>query len=573
MSNDTLRLIFFALLGLSLLILFKNWEEYQSAELDRVGDAPALYGADSDSATSSAAPDLPDAPPAADSDVPQITQPLTDAPDTAGDAPAAPSERRAGADETVTVETDWLIASFSRRGGDLVEARLKKHLLNGRPLPLMERGNRFYISQSGLIGDDAIPNHNSDFTLQGSAAPQFASGQASLTITFVSRGGDIELTKQYILPRAGYVIDINTQARNIGGDRSERLFAYYQIAHDTLPPRDYSSFLPTFFGAAVYTADDKFVKVDLDDPDTSYPRKSDNGWIGVIQRYFAALWLPDAGEREFFIRRGRDGNTRVGFIAPMGEVAASGAESVRTRLFVGAQEQDELERLQEEDGYEGIGLVVDYGWLTFIAILLFQALSFIESYIGNWGVAIILLTVLIKLLFYPLSSAAYRSMAKMKEEAPNIKQMQERFGDDKQRLQKEMMALYRKKKINPLGGCLPILVQIPVFIALYWVLLGSVELRQAPFALWISDLATPDPYYILSLIMGGAMFLQTRLSPAPPDPTQAMIMKIMPIGFALFSVLFPSGLVLYWAVNTILSIAQQWWITRRIAAASAAAKK
>lgn len=570
MNSETLRIICVAMLGMSLLILYSNWERAQQAAFDNANNANGS-GSITTTATTAATDSIDNATQARGnendntSDVPQPTQSLSAQPSTTSGADEdLPTARNTADEEFITAETDWLLLRFAPKGGNLVEAQLKKHLFNAQPLRLLEQDNRFYIAQSGLIGQAGLPNHNTDFTYAGAARNlSLADGQESLTLDFTATtdNNDITLTKRYIIHRADYVIDMHLRLENNSGV-SDDIFAYFQLAHDSHPPRNYSTFLPTFFGAAMYTEADKFNKIDFEDADGNYPRKSDNGWIGIIQRYFASVWLPPEGaQREYFIRRSKDGGVRVGFIAPM----PAGAESqVAARLFVGAQEQEVLDSLQTEDNAKGIALVVDYGWLTFIALPLFAALSFLESYLGNWGIAIILLTFAIKLLFYPLSSAAYRSMAKMKEEAPRIKRMQEQFGDDKQRLQKEMMELYRKKKINPLGGCLPILIQIPVFIALYWVLLGSVELRQAPFALWIDDLSVPDPYYVLSLIMGIAMFLQTKLSPAPPDPTQAMVMKIMPIGFAGFSILFPSGLVLYWAVNTILSIAQQWYITRRL---------
>jgi YidC/Oxa1 family membrane protein insertase len=461
------------------------------------------------------------------------------------------------------VETNWLQAAIDQNGGNLARLKLKKHLYNGEPLPLLENEARLYVAQSGLIGEPDAPNHNSAYAL--AAAPANNPQADFITVAASAQGGGLQLVKRYVFAQNGYVASLLLEARNTGAEAKEPL-AYFQLAHDGAPPRNYSSLLPTFFGVAMYTNEDKFVKFDFDEiGDSPYPRKTNNGWLGIIQRYFAVVWLPPAGEREFFMRKASAGGARVGFIAPFGSIAPGQTKTVTARLFAGAQEQDVLGRLQDDNVAPGINLVVDYGWLTFIAVLLFDMLSFIHQYVGNWGVAIVLLTFAVKLLFYPLSSAAYRSMAKMKEEAPRLKQLQEKYANDKQRMQREMMAIYREKKINPLGGCLPILVQIPVFIALYWVLLGSVELRQAPFFFWITDLSTPDPYYILSLVMGVAMFLQTRLSPAPPDPTQALIMKLMPIGFALFSVFFPSGLVLYWAVNTILSIAQQWHITRAIA--------
>lgn len=557
--NETLRLIFAAMLGFSLLVLMKNWDEWQTqVEQQPAANTPNIVVTDDEPPATATA---------GDDDVPVATQSLRNG--NAATDDSLPVEA-SGSGDTIKVETDWLSALISEDGGTLLEVRLKKHLYGGEPLQLLENAERQYIAQSGLIGVKGAPNHNTRFRIVGGREARVADAQqAAVTVVLQAQAENIELTKTYIFQRADYLISVILEAKN-NGAQPVNLYGYYQLAHDGRPPRDYSSILPTFFGVGMYTADSKFVKVDFDDiGDDSYPRKSDNGWIGVIQRYFAAVWLPpvDAGEREFFMRRSQ-GGARVGVILPFGPMNAGDSAQVASRLFAGAQEQDILQQLHDNNDAPGISLIVDYGWLTFIAVLLFELLSLIHSFFVNWGVAIILLTVSVKLLFYPLSSAAYRSMAKMKEEAPRIKQMQEKFGHDKQRMQKEMMALYREKKINPLGGCLPILVQIPVFIALYWVLLGSVELRQAPFIGWIGDLSAPDPYFILPLIMGVAMFLQTRLSPAPPDPTQAMIMKIMPIGFAVFSIFFPSGLVLYWAVNTVLSIAQQWHITRSIARAN-----
>ena len=354
-------------------------------------------------------------------------------------------------------------------------------------------------------------------------------------------------------------------ARNLD-DSAHAPYAYFQLARDTLDPRNYSSLLPTFFGAAMFTEESKFLKIPLDEiASADYPRKSGDGWIGVIQRYFAAAWLPRQGdEREYFIRRARDGGVRAGVIVPFGQISPGESKTASARLFAGAQEQNILNQLHESGQAPGIHLAVDYGWLTIVAVFLFWMLDHINAAVGNWGASIILLTFMVKLAFYPLTNVSYRSMAKMKEAAPAIKRMQEKYGDDREQMQRETMKLYREKKINPFGGCLPMLVQIPVFIALYWVLLGSVELRQAPFFGWLSDLSAPDPFFTLSILFGAAMFMQTRLSPAPADPAHAMIMKFMPLGFAAFSVFFPSGLVLYWLVNTLLSIAQQWHITRSL---------
>lgn len=571
--NETLRLVFAALLGFALLMLYKNYTEWEAAQLRAAAEARVAAGQEARAvgagggvgaiAADEGAGGVAEA---GDGEVPVLTQRLG-----SGGA-ALPAAREGGGGgaaawgRRVTVQTDWLTAVIAEEGGNLVEVRLKKHLQDEAPLRLIEDGERRYVAQSGVIGVRGAPNHNSRFALVGDETEVTAAGGAvTVALTAVAEG--VRLRKTYVFGRADYVISVALQAENAGTAPVE-LNGYFQLAHDGSLPRNYSSLLPTFFGAAMYTRDSKFVKIGFEDiGEDPYPRKSDNGWIGVIQRYFAAVWMPPvgAGEREFFMRRADGGGARLGVILPIGRLAGGETGTATARLFAGAQEQTILQELHESGDAPGISLVVDYGWLTFIAVLLFELLSWIQGFVANWGVSIILLTLSVKLLFYPLSSAAYRSMAKMKEEAPRIKQMQEKYGSDKQRLQKEMMALYREKKINPVGGCLPILVQIPVFIALYWVLLGSVELRQAPFVGWIGDLSAPDPFFILPLVMGVAMFAQTKLSPEPPDPTQAMIMKVMPIGFAVFSVFFPAGLVLYWAVNTILSIAQQWYIARQMA--------
>jgi YidC/Oxa1 family membrane protein insertase len=321
--------------------------------------------------------------------------------------------------------------------------------------------------------------------------------------------------------------------------------------------------LPTFTGMAVYTEKEKFQKLTFEEvakAKVPYPKNSNDGWISVLQHYFFSAWLPkNATPREFFTRRLDENLYAAGVIVPVGAAAAGATVTVTMPLYAGPQEQEKLEKIAP-----GLDLTIDYGWLTVIAVPLFWVLSWLYQWAGNWGIAIILLTVLIKLLFYPLSAASYRSMAKMRVLAPKLQRLKDQYGDDRQRLQQAMMELYKTEKINPLGGCMPILVQIPVFIALYWVLLASVELRHAPFMLWITDLAAPDPWFILPILMAITMWIQTMLNPEPPDPVQAKVMKIMPLVFSVFFFFFPAGLVLYWLVNNVLSIAQQWQITRSL---------
>jgi YidC/Oxa1 family membrane protein insertase len=319
--------------------------------------------------------------------------------------------------------------------------------------------------------------------------------------------------------------------------------------------------VPTFTGVAVYTDKDKFQKfafADIEKGKAQHTKNSEDGWIAMLQHYFFSAWLPRSGmPREFYTRRLEDGLYSAGVIVPVGAVATGASATVTVPLYAGPEEQEKLARIAP-----GLDLTIDYGWLTVIAVPLFWVLAWLNHWVGNWGVAIILLTVIIKLLFYPLSAASYRSMAKMRVLAPKLQKLKDQYGEDRQRLQQAMMELYKTEKINPLGGCMPIVVQIPVFIALYWVLLASVELRHAPFVLWIDDLAAADPWFILPILMAGTMFVQTSLNPEPPDPVQAKVMKIMPIVFSVFFFFFPAGLVLYWLVNNVLSIAQQWRITR-----------
>jgi len=327
--------------------------------------------------------------------------------------------------------------------------------------------------------------------------------------------------------------------------------------------------MPTFTGGAFYTADTKYTKLPFDDmADEDLLLTTNDGWIGLVQHYFVSAWIPKEGlSRVFYTRQLSNDLFSIGTKSALGSIAPGTSSTVEAKLYAGPQTQETLEATAP-----GLEYTVDYGWLTIIAAPLFWVLSAIEKLVGNWGVAIIILTMLIKLAFYPLSAASYRSMAHMRELAPRLQRMKEQYGDDRQKFQQAMIELYKKEKINPMGGCLPILVQIPVFIALYWVLLGSVELRHAPFVLWINDLSVPDPYYVLPILMGLTMIIQTKLNPTPPDPLQARIMMIMPIVFSVFFFFFPAGLVLYWLVNNILSIAQQWQINRSTELATARKK-
>lgn len=461
------------------------------------------------------------------------------------------------------VETDLFVAEISTAGGDLRRLELKQHrdtLDRSRNFELFQsRPDHVYVAQSGLIGD-GLPNHRTLYI----ASPgdyRLAQGAETLEVRLEAPDANgVKVAKLYRFRRGSYVIEVGYEIAN---QRAAALqpFGYFQLLRDAKPPAGDSAMLPTYTGAAVYTERDKFQKVafsDIEKGKTPYPKTANDGWIALLQHYFLSAWLPASGTaREYYTRR-LDGDLyAAGVIIPAGKVEAGMSATLMVPLYAGPQEQDKLAKLAP-----GLDLTIDYGWLTVIAVPLFWVLAWLNQWVGNWGVSIILLTIIIKLLFYPLSEASYRSMAKMRLLAPKLQKLKEQYGDDRARMQQAMMALYKTERINPLGGCLPIVVQIPVFIALYWVLLASVELRHAPFMLWIKDLSTPDPWFILPILMGATMIIQTRLNPVPPDPVQAKVMKIMPIAFSIFFFFFPAGLVLYWLINNVLSIAQQWHINR-----------
>jgi YidC/Oxa1 family membrane protein insertase len=539
---DSQRLILFFVFSFSVFMLLDAWQREQP---------PARPAASEAGKAEKAVP--PSAQPPVPGDILTATQ------------GAVPQQGRAAPETGVTirVETDLLIAHLSSHGGDVRRLQLKNHrdtLERSKDFVLFESGaERNYIAQAGLIGS-GLPNHRTLYTAT-SDNYVLAAGQAQIEVRLAAPAAEgVQVTKVYRFRRGSYLIDVSFEVANASAAAIQP-YAYFQLVRDDKPPAGDSAMMPTFTGVALYTDKDKFQKVafaDIEKGKTQHTKNSDDGWIAMLQHYFFSAWLPRSGvPREFYTRRLEDGLYSAGVIVPVGAVATGGSATVAVPLYAGPEEQEKLAKIAP-----GLDLTIDYGWLTVIAVPLFWVLAWLKLWVGNWGVAIILLTVIIKLLFYPLSAASYRSMAKMRVLAPKLQKLKDQYGEDRQRLQQAMMALYKTEKINPLGGCMPIVVQIPVFIALYWVLLASVELRQAPFMLWIDDLAAPDPWFILPILMAGTMFVQTWLNPEPPDPVQARVMKIMPIVFSVFFFFFPAGLVLYWLVNNVLSIAQQWRITR-----------
>ncbi len=549
MAMDSQRLILFFVFSFSLFLLLDAWQRDRQTESAPPSASAPVAGqkAGEDGPQAAQVPVPSEKLVAAQGGVPQQAQP--------------PSEPGG----LVHVETDLLRARISTSGGDLRHLEFKKHrdtFDRNKPFVLLDRNaERTYIAQSGLIGRD-LPNHRTQF---GSAAERYvlAEGEDHVEVRLTApAAGGVQVTKVYRFHRNSYLFDVGFELANQGAEAIQP-YAYFQLVRDETPPAGDSAMVPTFTGVAVYTDKEKFQKVSFEDIQkgkTSYPKNSLDGWIGMLQHYFVSAWLPrNDTPREFYTRRLDGGLYAAGTIVPAGKVAPGATAAVTVPLYAGPEEQGKLAAIAP-----GLDLTVDYGWLTVIAVPLFWVLDWLHKWVQNWGVAIILLTIIIKAIFYPLSAASYRSMAKMRVVAPKMQKLKDQYGSDRQRLQQAMMELYKTEKINPLGGCMPILVQIPVFIALYWVLLGSVELRHAPFVLWIDDLAARDPYFILPILMGLTMIIQTWLNPTPPDPVQAKIMKIMPVVFSVFFFFFPAGLVLYWLVNNILSIAQQWQITRMI---------
>jgi len=475
--------------------------------------------------------------------------------------------------QRISVTTDLYKADIETMGGDLRRLELLKHraanvadndksnfvLLDDAAKPMT------YVAQTGLIGAN-LPSHNALFTSTATRY-QMQKGEDTLEVRLSWVGDAVTVDKIYTFHRNQYVIDVNYEIKNSSATTITPE-VYYQIVHDSESNQG-SALMPTFTGGAYYTEAHKFDKIAFSDMEKeSLTIESKDGWVGLLQHYFVSAWIPKDGlARKFYTEKLNENMYRIGTRSALTSVAPGASLSVTARLFSGPQTKNDLNATAP-----GLEYTVDYGWLTILAAPLFWVLSKINGYVHNWGVAIILLTLLIKAAFYPLSAKSYRSMAQMRELAPRLESMKQKFGDDRQKMQQAMMELYKTEKINPMSGCLPILLQIPVFIALYWMLLGSVELRHAPFFGWIQDLSAIDPYYILPLIMGASMIIQTRLNPKPTDPIQAKVMTWMPVIFSVFFFFFPAGLVLYWVVNNIVSIWQQWYVNKSIHAAALAKK-
>jgi len=548
---DTRRTILWAVFSIAGLLLYNNWLAYE-------GKTP-LFGPQNTSKPESVAVegekknDVPVATTSASSNLPVV------APKTIPASMAQLANK-----ERFKLQNDVLEIEVSADGANVVSATLLKELeADKKPIQLMQlSAGHQYFARSGLIaaGNAELPNHTSEFKLQTTGKD--GSGRPYLVV--ISERNGVSLEKTFILNPSSYVIDVMHRVTK-NNPAIGPLVLYTELVRDGSKLEE-SQFYSTFTGPAVYTDKEKFNKLEFTDIEKNkinIPKlvaAGEPAWVAMVQHYYASAWIPsDKVSRDIYAGKIDTNVYRVGIQTPLDNIAPGTTTTETARLFVGPQQESALEAIAP-----GLELLKDYGYLTILAKPIFWTLERIHEYVNNWGWSIVILTFLIKLLFYPLSAASYKSMARMKEVQPRVMAMREANKGNPQKMNQEMMALYKKEKINPLGGCLPMLIQIPVFISLYWVLLSSVEIRNAPWILWIHDLAVPDPYYILPVIMAVSMWVQTKLNPTPPDPIQAKVMLYMPIIFSIMFFFFPAGLVLYWVVNNILSIAQQWQINKMI---------
>uniref|UniRef100_UPI0034DB460A membrane protein insertase YidC n=1 Tax=Burkholderia gladioli TaxID=28095 RepID=UPI0034DB460A len=491
-----------------------------------------------------------------------LLPPSTTAPDST--APIAQAQ-------LVKFSTDVYDGEIDTRGGTLAKLTLKKEGDGKQPdlfVTLFDHTkDHTYLARTGVTGGN-FPNHNDLYTPAAGNPSALAAGQDSMKLSFESQEkGGVKVVKTYTFTRGSYVIGVDTKIENVG-TAPVTPTVYMEIVRDSTPVET-PLFSHTFLGPAVYTDQKHFQKItfsDIDKNKAEYVNSADNGWVAMVQHYFASAWIPQQGvKRDIYVEKIDPSLYRVGVKEQVKTIEPGQSADVSARLFAGPEEERVLEGIAP-----GLDLVKDYGWVTIIAKPLFWLLQKIHGYVGNWGWSIVLLTLLIKAVFFPLSAASYKSMARMKEITPRMQALRERFKSDPQKMNAALMELYKTEKVNPFGGCLPVVIQIPVFISLYWVLLASVEMRGAPWILWIHDLSQRDPFFILPVLMAGSMFLQTRLNPTPPDPVQAKMMMFMPIAFSVMFFFFPAGLVLYYVVNNVLSIAQQYYITRTIGKKKAA---
>ena len=559
--NDIRRTILWVVFGFSMILLWDQWQVYSGHKATFFPGNVKTATVDKTSAAASSS--VPSAVPAINTAA-GSAQPTGTAAQIAaiGTVPAAPREQ-------LIVASDVLKLTFDTEGGTLLKTEFLTHVdmadKSKRFVLLDNSKERTYVAQTGLIagaGGGAFPTHK---TIMAVAPGErtLKDGSKDVVVRFESpEVGGVKLVKTFTLTRGAYAVAVKHEVMNVGtATVSPQL--YLQLVRDGNKPPGESSFYSTFTGPAIYTDLKKYQKVEFTDIEKNkvdVEKTAENGYVAMVQHYFASAWLLGDGiKRDLFMRKVDTNLYAVGMITALDNLAPGTSKTVDARFFAGPQEENVLAALTP-----GLELVKDYGWLTILAKPLYFLLDKIQSFIGNWGWSIMALVLLLKAAFYWLNAKAYASMAKMKAVNPKITEMRERLKDNPQQMQQEMMRIYREEKVNPMGGCFPIMIQIPVFIALYWVLLSSVEMRNAPWVMWIHDLSSPDPFYILPLVMTMTTVLQTALNPAPPDPLQAKMMWFMPLAFSVMFFFFPAGLVLYWITNNVLSIAQQWVINTRM---------
>jgi len=567
---DFQRLILFVIFAMSGVFLFQAWQKENAPP-----KPPAAV----------VAPAAPKADAPATGATPSVTGTPTPAATTAAGTPGAPAvaapAAAASTGEVFKVSTDLFDIKINTIGGVIEEAALKEHrdaADKSKPYyVLMNSGTRLHVAQTGF-NNSGLPNHLTAYSKVSSNTDLGSADTLEVRLSApIAGGGKDDLI--YTFKRGSYVVDVTHEITN-GAAAAINPVAYFQLQRDNKVTGSENGMVGIFHGPAFYTEEKKYKKVDVKDIEKGkkdlVPPSGENGWAAMVEHYFVNAWIPKPGVKRDFYATKVDGvdNYRAGLMVGVGEVAPGATGKVSVPIFMGPQEQDRLKAAAP-----GLEIVVDYGIFSFLAAPMFWLLKWFHALVANWGWAIVLLTILIKAVFYPLNAAAGRSMGKMKLVGPKMKELQERHAGDRVKLNTAMMELYKKEKINPLGGCLPIVIQIPVFIALYWVLIAAVELRHAPWIGWIQDLSAPDPWFVLPVLYAITAFAQSKLQPPAPgmDPMQQKILQYMPVAFAVMFVFFPAGLVLYWTVSNILQIAQQWQINRMLerdnAAATAAAKR
>ncbi len=555
---DTQRLILFAAFMLLSMSLWQSWQlqvNPPSPISQNETGSPLPHSNKDNSTIASNKNDLPPIPA-------NIGQ-------TQSNTPAIAQTLKSG--QRVHVKTDVFDIEIDTIGGDIRKVSLLNYPndvnLDPTPVILMnDKSGLFFISQTGLLSasndNNYAPDHNISYQISQLNYEMQGENKLSVPLTWTSEDGKFSLTKIYTFTHGSYNISVEHQINN-NSETAWTGYLYRQLQRTNLEQG--SMFLQTYVGAMISKEGDGFEKIDFPEMlEGNLSRANTGGWISMLEHHFMGAWIPPENSAENYYTRVTEKNTAdphyiVGTLSAAQTINPSNTIILKDSLFIGPKLQKQINTLAP-----GLDSTVDYGFLSVIAHPIYWLLDKIQSVVNNWGWSIIFLTIIIKAMFYKLSAASYKSMAHMRKVTPKLKALQDQYKDDSAGKNKAMMELYKKEKINPLGGCLPIVVQIPVFISLYWVLLESVEMRQADFMLWLNNLSAPDPYYVLPLIMGISMFIQQKLNPAPMDPVQAKVMMMLPVIFTVFFAFFPSGLVLYWVVNNLLSITQQWYITRSV---------